>query len=81
MNKLILVGIGIAAVAVGFFATKKEKDPREDFMVDLKQQRKANDRYCFMNDCAANDYMQGANKILDDIIDRYDHRDGLRLNF
>ena len=72
MNKLLLVGIGIAAVAVGFFATKKEKDPREDLLVDIKRQRKSNDQFCFMNDCAATDYMKGSNRILDEIIEKYD---------
>jgi hypothetical protein len=35
---------------------------------ELIRIRKNNELYCQMNDCEANDYMQGQNKLIDDMI-------------
>jgi hypothetical protein len=35
---------------------------------ELKHRRKGNDQDCIRNSCEATSYMQGSNKILDDMI-------------
>jgi hypothetical protein len=43
---------------------KKHKRTLEE----LKSKRKSNDRYCNLNDCAPTPYMDGSNKIIDEMI-------------
>ena len=41
----------------------------EQILLELKQRRKKNDRYCDLNSCIPTPYMDGSNKIIDEMID------------
>lgn len=55
MNKLLLFGIGIIGGLVGYSLMAKKKDPRENFITDLKQKVKLEDQYSFMNGLSTNE--------------------------
>jgi hypothetical protein len=45
-----------------------EKKKHIKVQEELERIRRANDLYCQMNNCEASDYMQGQNKLIDDMI-------------
>jgi len=47
----------------------KKIEKIEEVILELKRRRKRNDEYCYVNSCSPTPYMDGSNKILDDIIE------------
>jgi len=45
-----------------------EKKKHIKVQEELERIRKANDKYCEQNGCGPSDYMQGQNKLIDDMI-------------
>lgn len=46
----------------------KKKKKHELILAELESKRKRNDKYCDLNDCQPTSYMNGSNKILDEMI-------------
>ena len=50
--------------------TKSKKlKKHETIMLELRRRRKSNDQHCYLNSCGITPYMEGSNKILDDMIE------------
>jgi hypothetical protein len=44
-------------------------EKHEEILKELERKRKANNRHCELNDCPATPYMEGANRVLDEMIE------------
>jgi hypothetical protein len=47
----------------------KNNEIKEIILLEIKRRRNSNDRYCEQNSCSPNHYMEGSNKILDDMVE------------
>jgi hypothetical protein len=48
---------------------EKKIKKHEQILLELKRRKKMNDRYCDLNSCSPTPYMDGSNKILDEMIE------------
>ena len=48
---------------------EKKIKKHEQILLELKRRKKMNDRYCDLNSCSPTSYMDGSNKIIDEMIE------------
>lgn len=48
---------------------KKKHKKHKQILLELKRKKKANEKYCDLNDCTPTPYMDGSNKIINEMIE------------